>query len=198
MTDDRERRRYQLLLALRGEEMPARVTTEGRAWTRRKTFKHDFFAATGLYADGDNGDLAVLKIFRPHPYKGIPMGLLSRWEARHEERIYRLLQDTGRVPRWIGRVGATGIMHAYVPGNDLREGATVGKEFFDEVDALLRTMHARGIAYLDTNKPDNILAGDDGHPYLIDFQITWLQPPFPLSLLTWPLFVISATRTSTI
>jgi serine/threonine protein kinase len=187
---DRAQKRYHNLLALRGEEMPASVDAGGRRWLRRKTFKHDFFAATGLYAAADNGDLSVLKIFRPYSYKGLPYGWLSRWEARHEETVYRILQDTGRVPKWIGRVGSTGIMHAYLPGNDLLYGVTVEEAFFDEVEALLRTMHTRGIAYVDTNKPDNILAGDDGHPYLIDFQITWVQPWFPLSLLTWPLFAI--------
>lgn len=184
------RRRYHHLLALGGEPMSTTVAADGRTWTRRRTFKHDFFAATGLYEAEDNGDLAVLKIFRPGSYKGLPYGLLSRWEARHEERVYRALQDTGRVPRWIGRVGATGILHAYVPGRDLRDGAKVAAAFFDEVEALLLAMHARGMAYVDTNKPDNILVGDDGHPYLVDFQITWIQPPAPLGLLTWPLFAI--------
>lgn len=186
----RAQQRYYNLLALRGEELPLSVAVAGRRWLRRKTFKHDFFAATGMYAAEDNGDLAVLKIFRPHSYQGLPYGLLSRWEARHEEKVYLLLQDTGRVPKWIGRVGPTGIMHAYLPGHDLLVGVTVAEPFFDEVEALLRTLHQRGIAYVDTNKPDNILVGDDGHPALIDFQITWVQPPFPFNLLTWPLFAI--------
>jgi len=32
--------------------------------------------------------------------------------------------------------------------------------------------------------------GDDGKAYLIDFQITWRQPLFPFSILTYPLFSI--------
>jgi hypothetical protein len=32
-------------------------------------------------------------------------------------------------------------------------------------------MHRRGIAYVDLHKRENILVGDDGRPYLIDFQI---------------------------
>ena len=38
---------------------------------------------------------------------------------------------------------------------------------------LLREIHRRNVAYVDTNKPENILLGDDGRPYLIDFQISW-------------------------
>jgi serine/threonine protein kinase len=38
---------------------------------------------------------------------------------------------------------------------------------------LIAELHRRRIAYVDTNKPENILLGDDGKPHLIDFQISW-------------------------
>ena len=184
---DRKQRRYNKLLALNGEEMPSVVNSGREEWSRVKTFKHDFFAATGLY-ENRSGDAAVLKIFRTHSYKGIPFQWISRWEARHESIIYQRLQDTGNVPGYIGRVGPTGIMHVFVEGQDLLEGVPVEEQLFDQIEALLETMHERGIAYADTNKPDNILVGDDGKGYLIDFQISWMQPRFPFSLLTWPVF----------
>lgn len=37
----------------------------------------------------------------------------------------------------------------------------------------MREMHRRGVAYVDSNTPENVLVGDDGFPYLIDFQIAW-------------------------
>ncbi len=186
----RQQARYNRILALNGENMPDEIEADGIKWLRLKTFKHDFFAATGLYESRDGDRQAVLKIFRPYSYKGLPYGWLSRWEARHEEKIYLKLQDTGHVPGWIGRYGKTGIMHEFIPGHDLLYGADIKFEFFDQVDELLEVMHRRGLAYLDTNKPDNILVGDDGRAYLIDFQITWLQPFFPLNILTWPLFTV--------
>jgi hypothetical protein len=45
--------------------------------------------------------------------------------------------------------------------------------FFDELESLVRTPHARGMAYVDMNKPDNVLVGSDGGPVLMDFQISW-------------------------
>jgi hypothetical protein len=38
--------------------------------------------------------------------------------------------------------------------------------------ALLQRVHRRGIAYVDLHKRENILVGEDGRPYLIDFQIS--------------------------
>ncbi|MFA6290728.1 MAG: hypothetical protein WC637_03040 [Victivallales bacterium] len=181
--------KYDNLLALRGKEIPDEFDTDGVRWRKLKAFKHDFFAATGLY-ESEKGRKAVLKIFRPYSYMGIPYALLSRWQAAHEEKVYKRLQDTDCVPKWIGRFQKTGIIHEYVPGNDLSAKSSLREDFFGELEKLLRLMHSRGISYLDTNKPDNILVGDDGKPYLIDFQITWVQPPFPLNLLTYPLFYI--------
>ncbi len=186
---EQKQRRYERYLALGGKELPDEVEVGGVAWRKVKTFKHDFFAATGLY-ECDGGRQGVLKLYRPSSYMGLPYGLLSRWEARHEEKVYLALQDTGHVPKWLGRLGPTGIMHEFVPGTHLTKGSKVDDEFFPKLERLLRTMHQRGMAYLDTNKPDNILIGDDGNCYLIDFQITWVQPPFPLSLLMYPLFAI--------
>jgi len=182
--------RYNRYLALNGESMPEVVRMGGRHWQHLETFKHDFFAATGCYQAIDNEERITLKIFRPNSFRGLPFSLLSRWEARHVEKIYLKLQDTGHVPRWTGRYGKTGITHEFIPGQELRYSANIEPEFFDQLDELINTMHQRGISYVDTNKPDNILVGDDGKAYLIDFQITWHQPPFPLSLLTWPIFAL--------
>ena len=186
MTRDRAERRYERLLALRGQPMPATVECGNKTYSRVQTYKHDFFAATGRY-EAEDGSAVVLKIFRPYSYYGIPFGLLSRYQARHEEKVYKLLADTGHVPRWIGRHGKTGFLHEYVPGSDLTPGAKV---------TLASTStggpdpdHAPARHLLPRYQQDaQRTVGDDGRFYLIDFQITWVQPPFPLSILTWPLF----------
>jgi serine/threonine protein kinase len=180
---------YEHHLALGNKELPESVAMAGKSWQKVKVFKHDFFAATGMYQN-ESGELAVLKIFRPRSFLLLPYWFLSILELKHEEKVYKRLQDTGHVPKWIGRYGSTGFMHEYVPGGHLNKGTKVRDDFFPELEALLKTMHQRGMAYLDTNKPDNIIVGDDGKCYLIDFQITWVQPPFPFSLLTWPVFAI--------
>jgi len=182
-------RRYERLLALDGKEMPDSVEAAGSVWRRAKVFKHDFFAATGLYEDAA-GRRAVLKIFRPCPYLFLPVHWLSPFQARHEEKVYTALKDTKSVPKFHGRIGPTGILHEFLPGKTLKECESVKESFFEELRELLRLMHSRGIAYVDTNKPDNILVGDDGSPFLIDFQITWVQPPSPWGLPLLPLFKI--------
>lgn len=161
--------------ALPGGHMPPVVMCEGQRYVHVSTFKHDFFAATGLYEAP--ASLTVLKMGRTTPILALPAGWIGRLLARREIRLYRLLQDLPNIPRLTGAVGAAGIMHSFVPGRPLRREDRVSDTFFPELEHVLAAIHARHMAYVDLNKRENILLGDDGRPYLIDFQISLHLPP---------------------
>ena len=155
--------------------MPSTVTCEKNRFRLIQTFKHDFFAATGLY-EGPDG-LAVLKVGRTNDILSIPAAWIGVVLANRETRMYERVQDLACVPRLIGRVGKTGFLHAFVPGRPLGREERVSDTFFDELQQTLNVLHARHMAYVDLNKRQNILLGEDGKPYLIDFQISLYLPP---------------------
>jgi hypothetical protein len=64
-------------------------------------------------------------------------------------------------------------LHEFVPGVDLHAKLPLTAEFFVRLEKLFAEMHQRHIAYVDSNKRENILYGDDGQPWLIDFQISF-------------------------
>ena len=171
----RTRPRHGWLYALPEPELPTLVTHVGVRYEREETFKHDFFAATGLYRGPDG--LAVLKLGRQNDFLTVPMRWLGSYLTRREVRVYAQMQGVPGVPRLIGPVGTAGFLHAFVPGHPLGRYEQVSDTFFDELFALLQAMHARHIAYVDLNKRQNILVGEDGKPYLIDFQISLFLPP---------------------
>jgi hypothetical protein len=138
------------------------------------TYKHDFFAATGLYQCGD--ELAVLKLGRTTPFLGLPMDWAGRLLEGRELKLLECVRDVPGVPRVIGRVGRNGLLREFVPGHPLGRREHVSDEFFDELRALLSRLHLRDVAYVDLNKRQNILVGDDGRPRLIDFQIALCLP----------------------
>lgn len=159
--------------------LPPRFFLAGVEYHLARTVKHDFFAATGFYAAAD-GRKVVLKFGRTEEFAGFPLEWLGAWLCRREVRFYNKLSDLPNVPAVLGRVGATGFVHAYVEGRPLSKDRPVPDGFFARLQALMDELGRRDVAYVDTNKPENILLGDDGLPHLIDFQISWdLDEPVP-------------------
>ncbi|MGH7213467.1 MAG: hypothetical protein ACREIT_01610 [Tepidisphaeraceae bacterium] len=159
------------LRALGRDDLPATIAVAGRTYRHACTVKHDFYAATGFYED-DAGLRVVLKMGRTNDFAGIPLEWLGRYLRARETRFYRTLCDLPNVPAILGTVGTTGFVHKFVSGQPLSNDRPVPDGFFQQLQNLIAELHWRGIAYVDTNKPENILLGDDGHPHLIDFQIS--------------------------
>lgn len=159
------------LRALGRRDLPADIAVGGRTYRLLRTLKHDFFAATGLYGDG--ADRVVLKVGRTEPFFGFPLLGLGRWLRRRETRFYARLADLPNVPALLGTVGPTGFVHRYVPGQPLSKDRPVPDGYFARLQSLLAELHRRQLAYVDTEKPENILVGEDGRPHLIDFQVSW-------------------------
>jgi len=97
--------------------------------------------------------------------------LLGPWLLSREERAYRQLADVPGVPRLIGRLDAAALVLEYRPGvlvsRSLRGRLPV--VFLAELERCVEEMHRRGVVHLDLRHRSNVLAGEDGHPVLIDF-----------------------------
>jgi len=162
------------LKALGHEPEPPAIELEGRRLRLERVLKHDFFAYTAIYSG--EGAKAVLKVGRRASFFGLPLGWIGRIHARHESAVFRQLEDLAIVPRFTGRYRAHGITHEYVEGRELRAGDQVDDAFYPRLREGLAEIHRRGLAYVDLEKCENVLVGDDGRPYLFDFQISWYWP----------------------
>jgi hypothetical protein len=175
------RPRPPLLRALGRAEPPEQVEADGSRFHRVTTFKHDSWAATGLY-EAESGRQIVCKFNRIQPVFGIPMRWLGRLLAGRERRMLKRLADEPLVPNPCRRLRVEGqsapncVAHDFVPGHPLSRRMPLSPEFFPQLEGLLQRVHQRGIAYVDLHKRENILVGSDGRPYLIDFQISQHLP----------------------
>jgi len=186
--------RHAWLRALGRAEPPPRLTLASGTYEFVKNFKHDFFAATALYS-GPSGK-AVLKMGRCISLFGLPTAWIGRWLTRREGRMYELMADIEGVPAWLGYDGASALAHAYVEGAPLGRRDAVNDEFFPRLSAMIDAIHARGAAYVDLEKPENILLGEDGRPHLIDFQISVYYSPVSLRRWWLPRKVLSTLQLS--
>ena len=162
------------LRALGRDELPDRIELDSTTYTRVRTFKHDFFAATGLYEGA--GRKVIVKLGRRGGFLGLPLGWAGRLLSVHEADLLNRLADLDGVPELIGIYQGTGVVRAHIPGDELQPGNPVNDEFFERLARMIDTIHQRQMAYVDLEKRHNVLVGDDGRPYLIDFQISWPWP----------------------
>lgn len=174
------------LLALGRKSPPETIHVCDTAYRLDHVFKHDFFAFTARYAadhqPGDrqarsgDSDRVILKIGRRAPLFGLPLGWIGRWLASRESAAFIRASGIAAVPELLGRYGPAGFVHTYVEGAPMQKGQRVPDDFFARLRDALGEIHQRGMAYVDLEKCENVIVGDDGQPYLIDFQISWQWP----------------------
>ena len=158
--------------------MPGQLNINGTMYLRKRVFKHDFFAATGVYEC--NGTPAstgfprrmVLKLGRRQNFLGLPMRWLGRVTTERELANLRRVSGIAGVPKVVAGYGRTGFVYEYIEGCSLDDSSDIPEGFFDELREILDQVHRRNVVYLDMNKRGNILIGKDGRPHLIDFQIS--------------------------
>lgn len=126
----------------------------------------DVFLVPGV---GEEGRPVVVKDYAPRsaPVRKAVAPLLLRREAL----AYQRLAEVRAVPRLLGRVDSLALVFEYRPGRLLSRSlrGTLPDAFLPELEAAVCEMHACGVVHLDLRHRSNILAGDDGHPVLIDF-----------------------------
>ncbi|MBX3120549.1 MAG: hypothetical protein KF784_15935 [Fimbriimonadaceae bacterium] len=153
---------------------PPELEICGNRYLFDKVLKEDFFSVNVLYRD-DAGLGMVLKCTDFRFLLGFCFKPLACMLSRHEWKMYSLLQGVPGIPRLGPRIGWNGLCHEFIEGHTLYEhkrGDILPDEFFDRLLDLMRALHSRSIIHLDSNKRGNIIVGDDGLPYIIDFQIS--------------------------
>ncbi len=180
MTTSKDRKPASWLLAMGKDDLPGTLQISDTTYRLIRTFKHDFFAATGLYADDSGTHKVVLKVGRVAPAL-IPLSWIGRFLAKREARLLMATQHLDGVPDFLGMWQRTGIIHAFIEGHPLKKDAELPDDFFPRLEQLIADMHALGIAYVDLEKRENVLVGDDGKPWLFDFQIAWDRNRSPIS-----------------
>ena len=173
-------REYETLRALDSnldlEPPSARLRLDGVEYRLLRVLKQDTWAASYLIERADDGSWHVMKVarFRWRRFPGLSIPLPAQTD--HEVALYRRLAGLEGIPDLTGRPRRHAFLHAWIPGREIGPAVTLPGVFFAELEELLGQVHHRGIAYVDLEKDENVLVGDDGHPYLIDFQISLARP----------------------
>ena len=117
---------------------------------------------------GPDGPLVVKEVA---PGAGAAVRRFARWSLAREAAAYERLRGVSAVPKLIGVLDEDAIVLEYRPGTLLSRAlaGTLPEAFMGELEAAVEAMHAAGVVHLDLRHRSNVLAGEDGHPVLLDF-----------------------------
>ncbi|MBL8858564.1 MAG: hypothetical protein JNL28_08680 [Planctomycetes bacterium] len=129
--------------------------------------KRDVFGSVELDSDG-----CVRRIASG---SAVPLSrLLARRLLDRERRALARLRGFPGVPQLVERDverDSSALTRTYIAGVPLHEAESLPVNFFDELDALVSALHARGVCHNDLHKEQNIIVAQDGYPWLVDFQL---------------------------
>lgn len=105
----------------------------------------------------------------------------SRFVARvllaRERRALGVLEGLAGVARLLDDArDRTRLLRSFVPGTPLCLATALPRDYFERLEDLVRSMHARGVCHNDLHKEANVLVGEDGFPALVDFQLASVHP----------------------
>lgn len=91
-----------------------------------------------------------------------------------EMKALALLRDIEGIGRQGYRLGHETMAYPYIRGVPLsslkKDKEKLPAAFFRQMEKMIRAMHRRDLVHLDLRNLGNILCGDDGRPYFLDFQ----------------------------
>jgi len=121
-----------------------------------------------------------------------PFGWLHRRMLRREARVYELLANVDGVPHSAGLLDGRWLLLDYVDGQSLKEARKQlrhADRFYSELQTVISSFHAAGVAHGDLKRKDNVLVDSTEKPHVIDFGTATLREGGLLDRLLYPLVV---------
>ncbi len=119
---------------------------------------------------GDVGEHKIL--VKAAGSKGVT-SWMCRWLLRREYRVYRQLKGISGIPRCYGFIKGRYLVLEYVESQTMRYATIKDRErYFEDLFAIVASIHERGVAHGDLKRKDNILVADGRYPWVVDFGVS--------------------------
>ena len=146
-------------------------------WLTRKMVEEN---TTGYYrtAEGTRPDLRVVKVdgrtivvkdFRRSDF--LFRTIVGPILIRREYGALRKLIGVRGIPQLVCKLDRYALAMEHIAGVSLEKVAvgTLNSDFYEELKTILHRTHDHGVAHCDLRSRGNVMLGDDGNPYVVDF-----------------------------
>jgi RIO-like serine/threonine protein kinase len=130
---------------------------------------------------------AVVKDFSVNGF--IFRALAGRFLVWREKKAYQKLQGIPGIPVLYGAIKGPALVMEKIHGRGLsavHQAGGIPQGFYTGLASLLDAIHGAGLAHCDLKREPNIIMGDDGKPYIVDWSASISSGEFgffPLSLI---------------
>ncbi|MDY6839138.1 MAG: hypothetical protein SWH78_14330 [Thermodesulfobacteriota bacterium] len=149
--------------------------------------RHGSHTRPALWVVKEHGVRAVVKDFSRG--KLFYRGIIGRFLVWRERKAYRKLRGLRGIPALYGVIDGLALVLEEIPGKRLKKhkgDTALSKAFFDALEETIEDFHRRGVAHCDLKNASNILVGNDGMPYIVDWAASISERElrfFPLNLI---------------
>lgn len=132
-----------------------------------------------LWVTEQDGVKAVVKDFTSNGF--LFRQFIGRFLVWRESKAYRKLRGLKGVPDFYGAIEGLALLTEAIPGRPvegLEKEEPLPEHFFEELRDLVKSIHKRGLAHCDLKRAPNVLLGDDGKPYIVDWSASIAEREF--------------------
>jgi RIO-like serine/threonine protein kinase len=141
---------------------------------KREDFEHSISLVHGRAGKPDlnrvevNGRSLMVKDVRKKNF--FLRWTLGLWLIHKEWAIYSRLTGMQGIPLPVKRIDRFAFAMEFIPGKPISRVEPLPPSFFQELERVLASIHARGVVHMDLRHRGNILISEKGEPFLIDFN----------------------------
>lgn len=131
-----------------------------------------------------NGERAIVKDFSLNGF--FFRNIIGRILICREAKVYRKLKGIAGIPAFYRTINGLAIVIEKIEGKHLleyRRGTKLPDIFFPTLKKTVEQMHDLGVAHCDLKRAPNIIVGDDGKAYIIDWSSYVTRRLFPFNLI---------------
>ncbi len=142
--------------------------------TRKEIEKNSICLVRGRFAKPDLNRVSLDgKTFMVKDVQGRNFFLrwtLGLWLIKKEWKIYSKLKGIKGIPKALEKIDRFAFVIEFISGRPIERNENLPSLFFSDLMRILKEIHMRGVVHLDLRHKGNILLGENGEPFLIDFN----------------------------